>query len=337
MVAPARKLPAPPLGVIAALTSGFEVVTARLDLILLPLALDLFLWLGPHLSVRPVIEQLLPLLAPVPGADAATVAQLKAWRDTLQASAGAFNFFAALSTAPLGLPSLMAGRNATALPGGSPLVWLVRGIPEYMLLFGMFVLGGLFLGALYFGSIAQQVRDARLNLARLLRQVWGDWARLTAMLVMALAAAAALGIPVLVMAVLARLASPILGELIAIAGWTVGLWILFYAGFTLHGVILQRRGLFGALFDSLRLVQISLPHTAGLYITVVVLHFGLGIVWNIPADDSWLLLLGLVGHALVSTALVAATFVFYQDRYRWWLEMRQALQAQAAAKRGGVN
>jgi hypothetical protein len=74
-----------------------------------------------------------------------------------------------------------------------------------------------------------------------------------------------------------------------------------------------------------------------LYITVVVLNFGLGIVWNIPADDSWLLLLGLVGHALVSTALVAATFVFYQDRYRWWLEMRQALQAQAAAKRGRVN
>jgi hypothetical protein len=250
----------------------------------------------------------------------------------LQVGAGAFNFFSVLSTAPLGLPSLVAGRDASTLPGGAPALWQVTGIPEYTLLFGVFVLSGLFLGALYFGSIAQQVRDARLNLARLLRQVWGDWARLTAMLVMGLVAGVVLGVPVLIVAVVARLLTPLLGDLIAIAGWTLGLWVLFYAGFTLHGVILQRRGLFGALGDSLRLVHLSLPHTAGLYITIVVLNFGLGVVWNIPADDSWLLLLGLVGHALVSTALVAATFVFYQDRYRWWLEMRQALQAQTAKR-----
>ena len=35
---------------------------------------------------------------------------------------------------------------------------------------------------------------------------------------------------------------------------------------------------------------------------------------------------------LISTALVTATFVFYQDRYRWWVEMRQALVARAEAK-----
>jgi hypothetical protein len=48
-------------------------------------------------------------------------------------------------------------------------------------------------------------------------------------------------------------------------------------------------------------------------------------VWNLPAPDSWVTLAGIGGHAFVSTGLVTATFVFYKDRYRWWVEMRQWL------------
>ena len=37
------------------------------------------------------------------------------------------------------------------------------------------------------------------------------------------------------------------------------------------------------------------------------------------------------------TRMMAATFVFYQDRYRWWIEMRQTLLASAEAERRGLN
>jgi hypothetical protein len=84
-------------------------------------------------------------------------------------------------------------------------------------------------------------------------------------------------------------------------------------------------------------VQINLPPAAGLFMLIVLINIGLALVWNVPADDSWLLLLGLAGHALISTALVAATFVFYQDRLRWWIEMRQALQARAETDKRGLN
>jgi hypothetical protein len=100
---------------------------------------------------------------------------------------------------------------------------------------------------------------------------------------------------------------------------------------------MHRRGLFSALGDSARLVQINLPPAAGLFILIVLINLGLALVWNIPSDGSWLLLLGLAGHALISTALVAATFVFYQDRLRWLVEMRQSLQARAEAERRGLN
>ncbi len=331
------KLPAPPHGVVASLVAGFEAVNARLELILLPLLLDLFLWLGPHVSIRPLVSRLLGVLAAPPGADAATLRNLEIVRSALSDYGATFNLFSMLSTAPLGLPSLIGGRAAVTTPRGAALTWYVDSLPLYLLLLGAFVLVGLFLGALYFGGIAQQIRDRRLSLALLAQQVWVDWARLTALGAVALAVVLLLGTPVLLVTGVLSLFSPLVGLVVWVLGSTVILWALFYAAFALHSMLLHRRGLFGALWDSLRLVQFNLPHAAGLFVVVVLINVGLGLVWNIPQDDSWFLLLGVAAHALISTALVSATFVFYQDRFRWWTEMRRTLQARAEAEHRGLH
>jgi hypothetical protein len=334
------KTPVPPQGIINSLVTGFEAINARWELIALPLALDLFLWLGPHLSVSPLVPQIeaaLSSLLATAGNDPAAVSNVQALRVALEDYGATFNVFSFLSTSPLGLPSLLAGRGPVVTPAGPPVMWLVSSLPLYLLLWGTFVLLGLLLGAFYFGLIAQQVRDKRVRWGVLLRQVWGDWARLTALAALALGAVIALGLPVVVVTALLYLISPLLSGLAWVGGLMVILWVLFYGGFALHGMLLQRRGLLGALWDSARLVQINLPYAAGLFVVVVVLNLGLALVWNIPADDSWLLLLGLGGHALISTALVTGTFVFYQDRYRWWMEMRRTLVARAEAESRGLN
>jgi len=334
------KTPVPPQGIIASLVTGFEAINARWELMLLPLALDLFLWLGPHLSIGPLVPQVeaaMSNLIAAAGSDAATQSNFQIIRTALEDFGATFNVFSFLSTAPLGLPSLLAARGPVLTPAGSPIVWTVNSVPLYLLLWGVFVLVGLLLGAFYFDLIAQQVRDKRLRWGVLLRQVWGDWARLTALSVIAVGAVVVLGLPILLLTGLLSLISPILGGLVWVGGLMVILWVLFYGGFALHGMLLQRRGLFHALWDSARLVQINLPYAAGLFVVVVVINLGLAAVWNLPGDDSWLLLLGLGGHALISSALVTATFVFYQDRYRWWVEMRQTLMASAEAERRGLN
>jgi hypothetical protein len=340
VAAQTRKMPAPPLGIIASLASGFETVNARLELILLPLALDLFLWLGPHLSIRPVTDQIVAGLPTPPGVDAATADNFEAMREALVALftnfAGPerFNFFSTLSTMPLGLPSLMAGRAPLLLPGGAPLIWPVGGALDYVLLRLGLSLLGLFLGALYFGSIAQQIRDAQLRWRVLWREVWGDWARLTALAAVAILGLALLSIPLSLFALVLAFVHPLAARF---AVSTVMLWLLIYFGFTLHGLVVQRRGLLGAMWDSVRLAHVSLAQTLTLYTAVVCIYIGLDWVWNLPADDAWLLLIGLVGHAVVATALVAATFVFYKDRYRWWMEIRQMALAQVQAGRDGAN
>jgi len=45
-----------PMGALACIVTGFEVVARHPTLIILPLALDLWLWLGPRLSIAPVLQ-----------------------------------------------------------------------------------------------------------------------------------------------------------------------------------------------------------------------------------------------------------------------------------------
>ena len=123
------KPPVPPQGIIPSLVTGFEAINARLELILLPLALDLFLWLGPHLSIGPLVPQVeaaMNNLVATAGRDAATESNFQIIRTALEEFGATFNVFSFLSTAPLGLPSLLAGRGPVLTPAGSPVVWTVN-------------------------------------------------------------------------------------------------------------------------------------------------------------------------------------------------------------------
>src|SRR5512138_3428373 len=50
----------PPPGVIGSLRAGFDAVSSHVVLILLPAVLDIFLWLGPRLSMNKLIGPVLP-------------------------------------------------------------------------------------------------------------------------------------------------------------------------------------------------------------------------------------------------------------------------------------
>src|SRR5512140_372285 len=54
-----------PLNAIEALSSGFELVLRRPWLLLLPIALDLFLWLGPQVHAKPVFDEIIRVLSAV--------------------------------------------------------------------------------------------------------------------------------------------------------------------------------------------------------------------------------------------------------------------------------
>jgi hypothetical protein len=47
-------------------------------------------------------------------------------------------------------------------------------------------------------------------------------------------------------------------------------------------------------------------------------------LWRVPDEKSWLSLVGVAGHAFISTSLLAASFIYYRDTSRWVQRMIQA-------------
>jgi hypothetical protein len=308
----------PQIGVIASIVAGFEAVNARLWLVLLPVALDLFLWLGPQLSIKPVIiagaENMIAMVGAAP--EGSLGAQFAAQaRDTL-ANADRFdgNQFRMLSTAPLGLPSMMGQRPITDMPYGAPWVLTIDNAVVYLAALFVLLMVGLFLGALYFEGIGQVIRNGRIALGDYVVRVWIIWVQLFALGVTGLIVLVALNVPLIAVVFALGLLSPLLAQVALTLGFSLVLWVAAFLGFSLHALTLGRKHLPAAMLESVRLVRRNLPSVAGLWLAVLLLYFGLGFVWSLAPNDSWVMAIAIVAHGLVATALVASTYVFYQDR-----------------------
>lgn len=336
--------PAKPIGVIDSITGGFELVSGRLWLIGLPIALDLGIWFGPRVSIQPIIDKLIGLLREQPMPDPSLQqAQLA----TLTQLGETYNVLTMLSTAPLGLPSLMAAKLSMATPvdmatpvGHMPVIALSNPGTYLLVALGC-TLVGLLLGTAWFALIARQV-GSRSALAGqhasdgLRATGWRfivNVLQVTLFAVVLFIALFLFSIPYfLVITVLASI-TLVLGSLAGLAGAVIALWLGFYLAFVPHGIVARQRNVVNAVWDSVRLVQWNLTPTVILFTLVIAIYIGLNYVWTLPNEDSWMMLVGILGHSFIVTSLVSATFIFYQDRYRWWQENRQWVQEQLDERR----
>jgi hypothetical protein len=76
------------------------------------------------------------------------------------------------------------------------------------------------------------------------------------------------------------------------------------------------------MLQSIRLTNMTFFKT-GLFIMLAILvNQGLNIVWQVPPEKSWLMMISIIGHAFVTTGMLAASFVYYQDMVRWFEELQ---------------
>lgn len=300
-------------GVWATVAAGFELTTRHLWLLVIPLLLDVFLWLGPRLSFAPLVEQ---LIAQWP-ADIAAVDP----RPALETIATRTNLFTNLSVAYLGVPTLWAG----AAPEKTPLVAPVFSIDNWAAWAGfllLLTLVGLLLSALYYTLIARTVvrpQDAlgrpAGNAAQVASWIGRTWLRYLALSLLFLAALFAIILPIAAIAAFVLLLSRFLGTLLLLSAPVLILWLLVFLSYTPAGLALNRQSFFRAFGESVRLLQWNLP--SGITLLLVVFAGAQVMNWLMLAADNgtWLTLASLPAHAYISTALTAALFLFYRDRY----------------------
>jgi len=303
-------------GVIDTISDGYRTLNRKPWLMAIPVLLDLYLWLGPHLTASPLFQRLSIFSAPPVGLPLEQAQALQQLQEAVAKSASGFNLFTLLSPGILGVPSMVGpGTLPASLANGKPWAFSVSSNLIFLGLFGLLVFAGLLLGCFYLGLIAQAVRDGGLDVSRLLRRVWLYWARLLFFMALAMTTFFVLGMPLLLLLGLASLVSPHLASLLLGIAWVATLWVAFYLYFFVDALVVSEMGVFRAIWSSVMVIHHHFASSFGFIILSILIGLGLPLAWQLLLGSPWGVPIAIVGNAYVGTGLIAASMIFYRDRY----------------------
>jgi len=352
--APASQSAQPPR-LMPSFIAGFNTVASNIYLILLPVLLDLLLWFGPHLRLK---ELMLPFVLD----SIAAVREMNNSGTNVEMLAGIeqiwtsflehYNVLSMLNTFPVGVPSLMAGQGPLNTPFGSAPVMEISGVLAALGLWLLAGIIGLVLGSLYFATIAHysvplpanaplpassalgqnrvqprvepaQTPSAPLSLHRLGWQVL----QVILLIIILFALLMILFLPAMFITSILTLLSPALATIALVGMSFIVLWLLIPLVFSPHGIFVLSLNALSAMLASARLVRFFLPGTGLFLLMTVIFYQGLGILWRTPPDTSWMALVGIFGHAFISTALLSASFFYYRSGHEFVLSLRKSMNS----------
>lgn len=318
----------PPPGVIASLQAGFNVVSSRVVLIILPVLLNAFLWLGPRVSVGQwygaILDNWITLLKQN-GFPAKDLASYTENAPVLIDFFEKLNWLGWIRTLPVGVPALMLDLPIK-FPVQTPLgIQSVIQLSSFTVVLGsilLLILIGWLGGGWYFRIVAGASlgeEEAGIGLIRafvqtiLLSVIWGIGSVIIIL-------------PLLLVVSVLSVINPLLAEAAFFIILFFMFWLVVPLFFTPHGIFVRKQNALVSIMSSLRMSRFTLPTSSMFVLSVFLLSRGLGYLWSVPASDSWLLLVGIVGHAFISTTLLAASFVYYRDMNDWLQNVYERFQ-----------
>jgi hypothetical protein len=299
----ARALP----GVLTTIAAGFDLTARHLWLLLLPIALDVFYWIGPSLRFQGLIEKTVAALP-----QEALVVDLTRQLTEL---APRTNLFSVLSVPFVGIPALMSNVSSTPPPFEFSGVE-VDNWASWLVVFIALTVIGLAASAIYYSMIKIALKESSGDPSTVtIAEVLKGWLRLLGLALLFVTVMLTIFIPLVFMGALLFLVSNLLASIVMISGMVLISWLLFFLCLAPPGIILGQRPSIAAVVDSVRLTKTHLPATLFLVIAILVVTLLMDSLLLTLDRGTWITLVNIVGHAFVSTALVAALFIFYRDRY----------------------
>jgi hypothetical protein len=329
MEAQQQNIPGSPPRLMNSIVAGFNSVTNHLGLILLPVLLDLFLWLGPQFHLQKLLGSALDdsfnYLLDMNSPDLASRLQQfdTLWKELL----ANFNLAGLLRTIPIGIPSLMATQTTTANPlGKADILEIGSGIAAFGLLMVFLVVGFMF-GCIYFNQIARSIQDSPVPFD--FKEFGRETVQSLALVIGLFMVILFLLFPVSMLLSIFVLINASLADIVlALIGFFV-LWMAIPLVFTPHSIFLGQRNLIVSLLTSIRLVRSFLPGTSLFILAAVLITQGLDVLWLVPPANSWLMLVGIVGHAFIYTSILSASFIYFRNGLRWMVQVIQQRESRS--------
>lgn len=318
-----------PLGVIEALSAGFELVLRHPYMLLVPLALDLFLWLGPQIHAKPVFDEAVRLLAgaaPAPGSSPDAQQALDAFKSAVQATGESFNLISIVALFALGIPTLVVVDPPADIAAPNVLF----SVSDPVAFFGWVVLFGfigLFLGSVYLQVIAHSVRrDA--GWGAFAARVVKSFTHVLTLFLLVVVGSAIVVVPFFVSAAMVSVLSPGLGFFLILACWLVLMWAALYMAFAIPAIFVSGANVPQAIMNSIAVFRYNFWSAIGLIFLVILIQMGFSVVWDALLGSTMGMLVGMVANAVLGTAMAAAMMLFYADRFTWLQQVRDRIRQQ---------
>jgi len=321
---------------VQAITAGFNLVANHIYIIILPIALDLFFWFGPHLRVKsllePVVQDMLRQLGTF--YQAQLDANAEAIREFYMAILEQFNLFTFLRSYPVGVFSLFSSSSPAVNPLGSPALFEVQTIGLVLLYALVISLAGLFLGTVFFREMAKYTGE---NLSdHKLRPIFWHYSQTVLLALILLLLGLLIAVPLTLAFSFLTLLSPMIAQIVLFMIIVFLLWLIVPMVFAPHGIYFNQQNAMSALLTSVRMVRFHLPGTSIFLLVIILISEGLKIIWRFPPPTSWMALVGILGNAFVSTAMLAATYIYYREGLIWMKSRQQNIASSSVGNNGRI-
>jgi hypothetical protein len=307
-----QNLPAPP-GIINSIKAGFDIIATHITAILLPLLLNLFLWLGPRLRMDALFDSLKMDVVSIWKTSGISPEDIQRAMDLYEKTLPRINLFWIFHTIPIGISSLFLPKGISQTPLGDPVIWQVSAASLLGWIFFLTLFGWIG-GGLYFRSVAWLAmanKEAQLlSVSRAIVQTilisifWGIFSVM-------------IGVPIFLILAVALQFNTFIANLLVLFLSLASMWVIVPLFFWPHGVFLKHQNVITSILSSVQMMRFTLPTSSMFVLTVFLMTFGLNFLWSIPPENSWMTLVGIFGNSFVATALLAASFVYYRDMNIW--------------------
>ena len=307
------------MGVIESLSAGYRFLGRRLELLLVPILLDLLLWLGPRLSVAPLFKQLSAFYlqaADVEGMPAEMADMSQQMATLLQQTGESSNLLSALANSSLlHVPSLLAtgisvGTN-TAIEVQSPLT-------AGLLLLG-FSLIGVLLGVIYMDMLARILPlgdgPKPLRFEEFVAAVLRHWVMVLLYALLLVVALVIGSIPIALLVTLLSLISPVISSLLVMLLSGMMLVLFFYLYFVSAALIMDNLPVHRAIMQSFVMVRSNFWATFGFVLLYNVIMLGFAYLMASVATVTPIgTIAAILIYAYIGSGLAMALLVFYRTR-----------------------
>lgn len=307
IVQPIKKQPK----IIEAFKASIDTLSRHTYLLLFPILLDFFFLFGKRLLI---FDQFESVLNSFTFPSSASPEVISVWQEMTKSALNLirnFSLTAFLRSFPIGVPSILAYRSLAENPlGAFASVQVVNGGEAfvYMLIFSLI---GFLYGALFLMLIGSSVSNQSFLSKK--GRVFGNLGSLFLIPLSSIVIFLLIITPALILISVLSTLLPFLGSVGFFFLSLILISTLIPMLFTPHEIALSDTPFFKSIRNSIKTVRPTNINSSVFFFLVYLITYFTSFLWQIPPDNSWMLLVSIIGHALVTTLIYVASFHFYVD------------------------